>query len=229
MIRLMATAFVIFALLSFNPAYAKNNDQGYIKTHTEITSNSTKNGNNLIKKVNNLVYDADLDITWYYDPTISAIDWQTAMNWADSFKLGPATDWRLPFASDPNPSGYVDISTGGELGHLYSELGNTGNGLTSSFPFDNLQAVNYWTNTLTTTNWFTEHAYAYSFKYGYMGHADITLTNGFGVLLVHPGNIKTPQPYKIGTVEIPEPGILLLLAPGLTGLALMRRKLTHRK
>lgn len=197
--RLATVSLLIFIIVSSNFAYA----------------------NNLIKNGNNLIYDADLDITWYYDPNISAIDWYAAMQWAENLETGGATDWRLPFAFDQNPYDNIDTSNGGELKHLYfTGLGNTEDGFTNSFPFDDLQTLNYWTNTLTEKFYTTEHAYAFSFKYGYMGHADTTLFNGFGVLFVHPGNI--------GAEQIPEPGVLVLLAAGFAGLVIARRKLVKQ-
>ena len=44
---------------------------------------------------NGLVYDTDLDITWY-NPNVSAMNWDQAMAWAESLTVGGVTGWRLP-------------------------------------------------------------------------------------------------------------------------------------
>jgi hypothetical protein len=231
-VRLMAMAFVIFVFLSFNSAHAKPANSAHVKhtrlthvkhansehvkyknsahvKHTKNASNLIKNGNNLIKNGDNLIYDSDLDITWYYNPSLGAVNWNDAMEWATNLEIGIATDWQLPAAS----------VTGSQLEHLYSvELGNTGNGLTNSGPFNNLQAVNYWTNTLTTVYYTTPYAFVYSFISGYQGFMDITANSEyFSAIAVHSGNV--------GVTQIPEPGILLLLGPGLAGVAVMRKKI----
>ena len=86
MSRLMVVVFVLFALLSFNSAQA-----------------------NLINNGNNLIYDSDLDITWY-NPSFTNMTWDQAMSWAENLVVGDAADWRLPTAfnrdGSPPSSGY---------------------------------------------------------------------------------------------------------------------------
>lgn len=232
MTRLMAMAFVIFTLLSFNSAYAKHTssahdkytDSAYVnhtssarvkhtnptpvkhtRSHVKYIKNSgnlTYSSNNLIKNGNNLIYDAALNITWYYDPNLGAVNWDDAMKWAENLVIGDAIDWQLPSA------------TGNELGLLYAQLRNTG---TIDY-FTNLQSVNYWTSTLTTAVYLGKpHAYAYSFTRGVLGHADTNLINGYSAIAVHSGNV--------GATQIPEPAILLLLGSGLAGIAVMRKRI----
>ncbi len=88
----------------------------------------------------NLIYDTDLDITWY-DYLKSPTDWDTQMAWASSLSVdfggNLLTSWRLPsseYGTWPEPAGYNITSS--EMGHLYyTELGNlgrctsTGNGI----------------------------------------------------------------------------------------------------
>ena len=91
-----------------------------------------------------LIYDADLNITWY-DFTKTTQDnwqdiWQNQMDWAASLEVTIAgqtfTDWRLPTTQDRTGLsgwGYDGTTWGGynitasEMGHLYyEELGNKG-------------------------------------------------------------------------------------------------------
>lgn len=216
MARLMAMAFVIFAFLGFNTAHAKpthsahaNHKNSAHAKHTRNNSNLITNSNNLIKNGSNLIYDSDLNITWCYDPNLGAVNWNDAMKWAEDLVIGDATDWQLPAAS----------VSGSALEHLYYvELGNTGSGLTNSGPFSNLQAVNYWTN--TTWPSFQDNAYVYSFIDGYQGYAEknpnSTYIIYYSAIAIHAGNV--------GATQIPEPGVIFLFAPGLAGLAVVRRK-----
>ncbi len=66
---------------------------------------------------NRLIYDSDLDITWY-DYTNSWDTWQNQVNWADAlsvtFGSNTYTDWRLPTTVDgPYVWGYDGTTTAG--------------------------------------------------------------------------------------------------------------------
>ena len=86
---------------------------------------------------NRLIYDSDLNITWY-DYTRSGDTWQNQVNWADALSVtfggNTYTDWRMPTTVDgPYVYGYDGTTIGGfnitssEMGHLfYTELGNDG-------------------------------------------------------------------------------------------------------
>jgi hypothetical protein len=182
----------------------------------------------LIDHGNNLIYDTDLNITWY-NPNVGNMTWGEAMSWATSLTAGGVTGWRLPTAI--NQDGSLPVSgynlTGSELGHLYyTELGNTSRppgsingGLTNMGPFTNLRSVNYW----TSTEWarFSGNAWAFSFISGLLGYGDknpnSTYIIYYSALAVHDGNV--------GVSHTPIPGAVFLFAPGLAGLALLRRKL----
>jgi len=110
---------------------------------------------------NRLIYDTDLDITWYdythsYDPNIGRADWDYHKNWAENelsvtFGSNVYTDWRMPTTVDGTYVwGYDGSTTAGfnitssEMGHLfYTELGNEGyldtsgntTGCSVSYPF----------------------------------------------------------------------------------------------
>lgn len=118
---------------------------------------------------NRLIYDTDLDITWY-DYTKDMDLWEAQMNWASALDIhfGEThyADWRLPTTVDgPWDYGYDGTTTAGfnitnsELGHLfYAELGNKSLcttdgicddeqldwGLTKTGDFQNLQPTGHW-------------------------------------------------------------------------------------
>ena len=88
-------------------------------------------------KGNSMIYDSDLNVTWY-DYTNPADTWQNQMNWASGLtvEFGGTVfdDWRLPSTTDgPYIFGYDGTTTAGfnisdsDLGHLfYKEFGNQG-------------------------------------------------------------------------------------------------------
>jgi hypothetical protein len=139
---------------------------------------------------NDLIYDTDLDITWY-NPNTSAMSWDQAMAWVENLTVGGVTGWRLPSALNQDGSyphyGY-DVAWS-ELGHLYyEELNNVAHGpLANAESFANLQPVNYWSG--TTTARYAGNAFAFNFSNGKQGHADKDLTANFSVIAVHSGNI----------------------------------------
>jgi hypothetical protein len=105
---------------------------------------------------NRLIYDNDLDITWY-DYSNSYDIWANQVNWADSlsvtFGSNVYTDWRLPVSDTCTGLN----CTGSEMGHLYYT-----EGITPSTPsdFQHLQSTYYWSGTESAT---VSNA-AYSFR-----------------------------------------------------------------
>jgi hypothetical protein len=117
-----------------------------------------------------LIYDTDLNITWY-DHSSIAPTWADAVSWVSGVTAGGVGGWRLP-SSAPGPYswGFDGTTTGGynitssEMGHLfYTELGNSGdidilgnstpvatdgsandNFIHNSGPFTNLLFGNLW-------------------------------------------------------------------------------------
>jgi len=125
----------------------------------------------------NLIYDTDLDITWY-DYSYTSSGWDNAVAWTDSlsvtFGSNTYNDWRLPFTVDGQGTwGYDGTTTGGynittsELGHLfYLGLGNTGRYDTSgnetgcmSNPIHCLTERGDFQNFVDTNYWSTEYAF----------------------------------------------------------------------
>lgn len=100
---------------------------------------------NLYDRGGGLIYNADLDITWYdysyAGPIGQGTSWGDAKTWASGLTVGGTTlgSWQLP--TELNQS---------EMGHLYyTELGNIGWpnsdwGLKKNGPFFNLEPTFYW-------------------------------------------------------------------------------------
>jgi hypothetical protein len=195
MIRSLALIFVILALFSFGSAHA-----------------------DLINNGNGFIYDNHSNITWYdytYNPSMAGgYSWDQARAWVAGLIVGGVSGWQLPSASALKPGN--DSAIESQLGNLYYVLSQTSGGLTNTDLFSNLQSVVYWTSTIDP-KWGGDpgKAFAFSFITGYQGTAFINLP--YSALAVHEGNIGVPS-------QTPIPGALFLFAPGLAGLALIRKK-----
>lgn len=184
---------------------------------------------------NRLIYDDDLDITWY-DYTKSMDTWQNQMDWADALSIGFGdnvySDWRLPTAvdgidvshSDDGVSSFAGHNiTTSEMGHLYyTELENDGwhdtsgadSGCSGSAPwclvntsyFEDLQALAYWTGTTYVDDDDTSKAWFHGLGDG--GQAIVPKDNsGIYALAVRSGDV----------VIVPEPiSLTLFLIGGIT-------------
>lgn len=193
---------------------------------------------------NRLIYDSDLNITWYdytYSYTnYSQTSWYNALSWADSLTVTlngvVYGDWRLPtmiINQDPPTYGYDKTHTYGfnitnsEMGHLfYSELGNkayyatdgsypqSGWGLTNTGDFQHLYATFYYTDTDYYYNVWS--AVYQSFWTGEQYAAAKLALGGTGVyaMAVLNGDVSA----------VPIPGAIWLLGGGLAGLGALRRR-----
>ena len=183
----------------------------------------------------NLIYDTDLDITWY-DYTRPVDVWANQVDWASgltvTFEGREYTDWRLPstvdgyfvYGTDGTTTGGYNITTS-EMGHLYySELGNLGLydtegnspqpdwGLNNTGDFQNLVASMYWSGTEYAA--YSGTAWLFFLNYGYQ-QVNFEVARYYA-LAVRPGDVAA---------TVPEPATLLLMGSGLVGLLLCRRRL----
>jgi hypothetical protein len=135
----------------------------------------------------NLIYDTDLDITWYdytsfdYESNANNL-WQMQMDWAGAlsvtFGSNTYNQWRLPSAFNQDGSDPCDDRncTESEMGHLYfTELGNIGDhtppfeGLQNTDDFQNLlNTAGYWSGTEYAVD--TESAWIFDTRTGNQGH-----------------------------------------------------------
>jgi hypothetical protein len=201
---------------------------------------STLGNGALIDNGNGLIYDTDLNITWYDYMNFSRGSWYSQRDWAANLSITDIygqshTGWRLPATIDgPYVFGYNGTTTAGyniitsEMGHLYyTELGNKGyfapDGTgpqpgwqtVNTGPFTGLIAGTYW----SATEYSGDDTLAWVFSY-YDGGVQWTGLkdfdqDGYLAMAVHDGNV--------GGAPVPIPGAIMLFAPGLAGLAVLRR------
>jgi len=142
-----------------------------------------------------LIYDTDLDITWYV-PNVEEMTWSEAVSWVAQLRVSNEnasniTGWRLPSVLNEDGSGPCNDydCIGSEFGHLcFTELGNASGGpLVNKGPFDNLKSAVYW----SALKWasYAGNAWAFSFSTGLQGFADKNLRANFYPVAVHDGNV----------------------------------------
>jgi hypothetical protein len=167
---------------------------------------------------NQAVYDDVAKLTWLQDANANgaAMNWFTAMAWADGLSIGGVDDWRLPGGS----MAYGYNQTASEMGNLfYNVLGGTANSsITTSnnatnYAFfqnvQNVQADYYWSGVAFAS----DYAWVFGFN---IGRQDFGAKySSLFAWAVRSGDV--------GGNPVPAPGTLALLGAGLLGWAGVKR------
>lgn len=200
----------------------------------------------LINNGGGLIYDTELNVTWY-DFNPGRMTWSESVAWAAGLDVGNVTGWRLPKILPVNGSSYnwsysyngsTDIAhnisasdsaypgtKASEMAYLhYTSLGNKGlyavngtyqpdlSGLKNNGPFMNLEDSWYWSGTVYGPN--SASACYFGFVHGLQWAGPKESETRYAIA-VHDGNILNP---------VPIPSAILLFAPSLFGLVVLRRR-----
>jgi hypothetical protein len=165
----------------------------------------------LVNNGGGLIYDTDLNITWYDGPPKSG-NWVNVALWASSLTLGSTTagTWRLPSVGSYAYEGYN--ITGSEMGHLYYvELENEKDGVNMG-PFINLRPDFYWSDEAGPV--VNQRTWGFNFLDGHQYWKYSDNNSNYG-MAVHEGNVGSP---------VPIPAAVWLLGSGLVGIIGIRRR-----
>ncbi len=174
----------------------------------------------LFTRLNNqAVYDDVAKLTWLQDANANgaAMNWSTAMAWADGLIIGGVDDWRLP-GGPMVTSGYDQ--TASEMGNLYyNVLGGVAEaGISAPYNanynlFQNIQSGCYWSGVAFAA----DYAWVFGFN---IGRQDFGAKySSLFAWAVRSGDV--------GGNLVPAPGTLALLGAGLLGWVGVKRS-RHR-
>ena len=159
----------------------------------------------LVDNGGGLIYDPNLTITWY-DFSYHSTSWSDAKSWASGLALGGVSGWRLP----TTPGTTTGFTAEGEMGYLATYEIGSASGSYNPAPFTNLlTTVGYWTG--------TEYAPT-------PGDAWLYILIGYQTPNVEGANWYALAVHSGDIAPVPIPGAILILGPGLAGLAAMRRR-----
>jgi hypothetical protein len=169
---------------------------------------------------NGLIYDTGRDITWYAYPNYNTNTYEGYQTWLNGLQAGGVTGWRFPTTTI---DGSYNVTSTGEMGHLYyDELGNSLGNFTNAGPFSNYGGLtaNYG-GFYTSTPAGNGNLWYFTFDgYGAPAGSQVVVSPAYWYfwihgLAVHDGKVGSP---------VPIPGAIMLFAPGLAGLAVLRRR-----
>jgi hypothetical protein len=139
-----------------------------------------------------LIYDSDLNITWYdftyKDPLLTPITgttWDRAVAWAAGLAVDGIMGWRLP----TTPGTSQDNDSEGEMGHLYYVDGMKIVANKSPAPFQNIIGGTYWYGTESSAS----RAWDFDFTTGNQDEYYKT-DHYYYALAVHSGDVRAPLP-----------------------------------